>query len=288
MANQQNQGAVLPLTSSLSRSTVMCVPSHDARDKTRSVFGVVFGHSWSLGVSLAHPALCLYLPLSFPTIALRRANCPTTNHDILAMGFFKRFFSIGSKKSRRRHQDRHEERVDANGRIVQTAEPWQQADRDATRLLRSSSAHFSVVSEVDYSTMPPLRESSPLHFRGFNLWTNICPAHPVNNVAQTPVATPAKSEASVQRRGTYTVRVLERKLESRTEFPNANPPFNSKEKPTLLEESPLAKRSKSHSLPFTPRDQSRLLRLRQDPSVASLLDMYDEKGQISSDRKSVV
>lgn len=75
------------------------------------------------------------------------------------MGFFKRFFSLGSKKSRRRQQARHEELVDANGRIVQAAEPWNQADRDATRLLRSSSAHFSVVSEVDYSSLPPLRKS---------------------------------------------------------------------------------------------------------------------------------
>jgi hypothetical protein len=34
--------------------------------------------------------------------------------------------------------------------------------------------------------------------------------------------------------------------------------------------------------PFTPRDQGRLLRLRQDPSVASLLNMYDEHGCLDS------
>ncbi|KIP02294.1 hypothetical protein PHLGIDRAFT_130807 [Phlebiopsis gigantea 11061_1 CR5-6] len=179
------------------------------------------------------------------------------------MGFFKRLFSIGSKKSRRNQHARHDEPVDANGRIVPAPEPWQQADRDATRLLRSSSAHFSVVSKVDYTNMPPL-------------------PHPINSVATTPAATPAKSEASVQRRGTYTVKVLERKLESRTEFPNANPPIPHDDEHDNLDDSPLAKRANSRHVPFTPRDESRLLRLRQDPSVVSLLNMYDDKGRISS------
>lgn len=30
-----------------------------------------------------------------------------------------------------------------------------------SRLLRSSSAHFSVVSEADYANLPPIRESYP-------------------------------------------------------------------------------------------------------------------------------
>lgn len=34
--------------------------------------------------------------------------------------------------------------------------------------------------------------------------------------------------------------------------------------------------------PITPRDQNRLHRLRQDPSVASLLNLYDEHGQLDS------
>lgn len=94
--------------------------------------------------------------------------------------------------------------------------------------------------------------------------------------------TPAKSEASVQRRGTYTVKVLERKLESRTEFPNANPTFNHVDEADVLQDSPLAKRVDPRRVPFTPRDQGRLLRLRQDPSVASLLNMYDDKGMLDS------
>lgn len=73
------------------------------------------------------------------------------------MGFFKRIFSIGSKKSKRKNTRLDDHVVDANGRIVQVPEPWQQEDGDATRLLRSSSKHFAVVSEVDYSLLPPLR-----------------------------------------------------------------------------------------------------------------------------------
>lgn len=108
-------------------------------------------------------------------------------------------------------------------------------------------------------------------------------AHPINSVANTPAASPAKSATSVQRRGTYTVRVLERKLESRTEFPNANPPIPERDDYDPLEDSPLRKRTLDpRHVPFTPRDQSRLLRLRQDPSVASLLNMYDDQGRISS------
>lgn len=34
--------------------------------------------------------------------------------------------------------------------------------------------------------------------------------------------------------------------------------------------------------PITPRDQNRLHRLRQDPSVASLLDLYDDQGELDS------
>lgn len=78
------------------------------------------------------------------------------------MGFFKRFFSLGSKKSKKNRSSRRNaaEQVDASGRIVrQTSEPWQERETDANRLLRSSSAHFKVVKQVDYSTLPPLRKS---------------------------------------------------------------------------------------------------------------------------------
>jgi hypothetical protein len=73
------------------------------------------------------------------------------------MGFLKRFFSLGSKKSKRKQKTRTTEQVDANGRILQSG---QQIDGEVTRLLRSKSAHFAEGSDIDYLNLPPLRESA--------------------------------------------------------------------------------------------------------------------------------
>jgi len=92
---------------------------------------------------------------------------------------------------------------------------------------------------------------------------------------------------------TYTVKVHERTVISRTEFPNAIPNLvtPTKERPKSVplpitdsdasdDESigpPTTKRPT-----ITPRDQNRLLRLRQDPSVASLLNIYDSHGRLDN------
>ena len=122
--------------------------------------------------------LYLYFSLRFaqlhPPFARTHHDGPARSSRLnTIMGFFKRILSLGSKKSKRKA--RHDtNKVDASGRIVQALEPWPQADKEATRLLRTSSAHLSVVSEVDYSSLPPLRE--PLvAFRvsfGTNAWRN--------------------------------------------------------------------------------------------------------------------
>lgn len=121
--------------------------------------------------------------------------------------------------------------------------------------------------------------------------TDLPQAHPINNVL-TPATTPARSACSLQRQGTYTVTVHERTVHSRTEFPNANPPLrrNGGDQPELphremayFDESPTRVRHDSNSAPFTPHDQSRVLKLRRDPSVASLLTMFDDIGRIRSD-----
>jgi hypothetical protein len=71
------------------------------------------------------------------------------------MGFLKRIFSIGSKKSKKRPHIVHNVKVDTGlGGI------WEEEEHEATvgRLLRSSSARFAVVSELDYASLPPLRK----------------------------------------------------------------------------------------------------------------------------------
>ena len=84
---------------------------------------------------------------------------------------------------------------------------------------------------------------------------------------------------SVQTRGTYVVRVHGRRVHTRTEFPNANPSLDTP-KYSSRDEDEANLKSPRHPTPVTPRDQNRLCRLRQDPSVASLLDMYDSQGRL--------
>lgn len=101
-------------------------------------------------------------------------------------------------------------------------------------------------------------------------------AHPVNSLGQRPAA-PSRS-ASVQTRRTYTVTVHDRKVEALTEFPNANPPLDTPTRPSHDRDD---RSSEMSSLqPVTPKDQTRLRMLRQDPSVASLLDIYDKHGRL--------
>lgn len=98
----------------------------------------------------------------------------------------------------------------------------------------------------------------------------------------------------VKRSGTYVVKVHSRTTHSRTEFPRANPPPSPTKQPRRAEpttphqdqydteeddkaeDEPRAPRLKEVN--FTPKDNSRIYALRRDPSVVSLLNMYDDNG----------
>jgi hypothetical protein len=99
----------------------------------------------------------------------------------------------------------------------------------------------------------------------------------VNSLGQRTAAPPSRS-ASVQTRRTYTVTVRDRKVEALTEFPNANPRLDTPTHPSHHRDD--LSREMSKQEPITPKDQNRLRMLRQDPSVASLLDIYDNKGRL--------
>ena len=74
------------------------------------------------------------------------------------MGFLKRFFSLGSRKSSKRKESRPAQSV-PSAKTPRSEAQWQRdQEGDVTRLLRSSSSHFNVVKEVDYLTLPPIRE----------------------------------------------------------------------------------------------------------------------------------
>lgn len=69
------------------------------------------------------------------------------------MGFLKRLFSVGKKRNKRKHSS------DPKRELVHLA-PVEEDEQEAaaSRLLRSTSSRFAVVHEVDYSSLPPLRE----------------------------------------------------------------------------------------------------------------------------------
>lgn len=185
------------------------------------------------------------------------------------MGFLKKFFSIGNKKSKKHslpiHQPKQQQPLEED------------TEAAVSRLLRSSSARFGVESGLNYASLPPLRECFPQPTPSNSYLSAI--AHPINSVLPNPAVSTATINSTSQR-STYTVTVHGRTVHSRTEFPNAYPPMDSLATPKRNTNNSARLRSKS--VPITPRDQNRLLRLRQDPSVASLLNIYDENGCLDS------
>ncbi|RDX50958.1 hypothetical protein OH76DRAFT_1402181 [Lentinus brumalis] len=199
------------------------------------------------------------------------------------MGFLKRFLSLGSSKSRKNKKKQNANaRVDAEGRIL-AERGTQDPDTSVNRLLRSSSTKFAVMSEIDYTSLPPL----PPSMQDLLSTPSISPSPSLTTVATTP---------GVQRSGTYVVKVHGRTTHSRTEFPRANPPisptesrFKESRARTPQEDSDdeddedlLDRPPKLKEVNFTPRDTGRMYKLRRDPSVASLLNLYDEKGCLNS------
>ena len=93
-------------------------------------------------------------------------------------------------------------------------------------------------------------------------------AHPINKVIQTPASSTISLESdSLFQRGTYNVTVHRRRRHASTEFPHANRGLNNSNEPAGLQ----------------PVEDSRILGLRSDPSVVSLLELYDEHGRVASD-----
>ncbi|KAI9440367.1 hypothetical protein H4582DRAFT_1456021 [Lactarius indigo] len=175
------------------------------------------------------------------------------------MGFFHKFLSLGSRRSKKRRAASHADARAAPPLSKEELRRQQEEQEEvASRLLRSSSLRYAVVNEVDYSALPPL-------------------PHPINSLNRPQVTSPSRS-SSIQTRRTYTVTIRDRKVEALTEFPNANPPL---ETPTRHSHDRTDSFGRTHP-PVTPKDQNRLHVLRQDPSVASLLNMYDNQGHLDS------
>ncbi|KAG2011756.1 hypothetical protein CC2G_011839 [Coprinopsis cinerea AmutBmut pab1-1] len=171
------------------------------------------------------------------------------------MGFLKRLFSIGGKnkklrKSRIVHNVPLPEVAESKPEPATPADEQGEEDHEeaVSRLLRSSSQRYAVVAEVDYTNMPPM-------------------PHPINDVVnlQAPSAsTVSLVSATMGSKSGYNVTVHRRERQTSCE--------SRKDA-----ETPKAKNRYSAHLNA---NDSRVLRLRSDPSVASLVSLYDEHGRL--------
>ncbi|ESK97807.1 hypothetical protein Moror_17236 [Moniliophthora roreri MCA 2997] len=163
------------------------------------------------------------------------------------MGFFKRILSIGSKKNKKKRPEIGQPLpVDEVGLHPET--PHEDDTEAAVNLLlRSSSTRYAVVAEMDCTSLPPL-------------------PHPIDNVLNTPSAsTTSLDSTSLSRKGTYNVKLHPREQRDRTD---------SGPRDTLA--TPRAPQQDTDNA----AESSQFIRLRRDPSVASLLDLYDEHGNL--------
>ncbi|KAL4261239.1 hypothetical protein AB1N83_007911 [Pleurotus pulmonarius] len=166
------------------------------------------------------------------------------------MGFLKRLFSVGSKKNKKSKPTISNPTPLPSSRTPSRhLEAIEEDQEDAVnRLLRSSSSRYALSSERNRASLDPL-------------------PHPINEVLQTPGASTASiASSTLSQRGTYTVTIHRRKQHAATEFPDANRGFDDTPSPPATP---------------TPTDtDAHLLGLRRDPSVASLIDLYDDHGRL--------
>ncbi|KAJ7180650.1 hypothetical protein C8R46DRAFT_1344929 [Mycena filopes] len=160
----------------------------------------------------------------------------------MAFKGLKRFFSINKKNKAAKKRAQIIHNVPTPLQPISESPLLADESGEAAQLLRSSSARYAVVHQVDYAALPPL-------------------PHPINHVLQTPGSSTvslasATTSVSSTSRGTYTVTVHRRTHHAQTEFPIPNRNLEPRQ------------------------NNSQLLGLRSDPSVASLLDLYDEHGRL--------
>lgn len=103
----------------------------------------------------------------------RETNCkhtfsPLLGNDLHArfpvMGLFQRLFTFslgGKSKNNQKKKNSGEPVLHASqsvNNLLTTTHPNRDQQAAVNRLLRSSSTHFSILSETDYHSLPPIRE----------------------------------------------------------------------------------------------------------------------------------
>lgn len=182
------------------------------------------------------------------------------------MGFLKRLFSMGSKSKKQKNRNVVHNVPIPGPEYVSTPIPEEEDHEVAIgRLLRSSSQRYAVVAEVDYSNMPPMRKSYLAH--DMHKYKLLAVAHPINDVIHPPSAsTVSLASTTLGSRPTYSVTVHRRERQGSDE--------------SQLRQDPETPRRRSKYGDNLNANDSRVLRLRSDPSVASLVSLYDEHGRL--------
>lgn len=117
--------------------------------------------SYLVVVEIADHRVPFFLPIVtiFYALPITSVNQVTYSANLITiMGFLKKFFSIGSKKSKRQELAHHD--LESLASIPKHLQPTREEDAEAavSRLLRSSSARFPVESGLNYASLPPLRK----------------------------------------------------------------------------------------------------------------------------------
>ncbi|PPQ63808.1 hypothetical protein CVT24_009803 [Panaeolus cyanescens] len=169
------------------------------------------------------------------------------------MKLLKRLLSFGGKKSNKKHKPNNAHDVPLPEPTWLEPTPLDHDEHEAAigRILRTSSARHRESRTIEH---PPM-----LHL-----------PQPANTVLSNPMSSSVSiASTTISQRGTYNVTVHQRKHHASTEFPNAN---RDKDKP-----------SKENRNSLAAKEDSRILRLRSDPSVVSLIELYDDHGKIAAD-----
>ncbi|KAJ2918661.1 hypothetical protein MD484_g1724, partial [Candolleomyces efflorescens] len=199
------------------------------------------------------------------------------------MGFLKRLFSMGGKKNTKSRHNKDvpplpsSKRGSATFHTVAGApytrsssalheQPQDEEDHEAAvhRLLRSSSARYAVAHEVDYSDLPPMphpinavlsAQGSPQLHKQSTGYSTLAPS----------ASTVSLSTASLntKQQGSYNVTVHRKQRLS-----------HGPEEVLTME------KKKNRDSTHLNANDSRVLKLRSEPSLVSLVSLYDEQGQL--------
>lgn len=195
------------------------------------------------------------------------------------MGFLKRLFSIGGKKHSKAKSSAKPEISSpmpaskrASKYYTAPAAPYSSStpallkvDEDPEvavhRLLRSSSARWAVAHEVDHSDMPPMPH--PIN-DVLSAYRSTSPDPAGYSTHHQTLSTASLTDACLSRGGSYSVKVYRKER------------LSSGPEEVLSNE----RKRKSRASAYLGANDSRTMKLHSEPSIVSLVSLYDDQGRL--------